>query len=251
MVLLGLVLEGTCSFLLKETFCELIWVYGMLWVSREEGTTSTMSANTGMLVCALWHKGTSGLELRDLHLFCNCLKYLKLRLRFSVTFSMLTASILPQGAGQAGASTPVFFLGDPAFFLGVLLDLSAPHFPHSTWEQDPLRGRRLNTQQYCKMLMLEGSSAKEEKRRSRPGQSMKLKFCTLQLLYLHWVPAKWEVRAAPRDPWTGDNERVLSFGGDLHCHSFLSGGEYVLVFPDHRQMLSCQDKLLAHMRKCL
>lgn len=64
LVLLGLVLEGTGSFLFEETFCELTWVYGMLWVSRKEGTTGTMFANTGTLIHTLRYQGTSGLELR-------------------------------------------------------------------------------------------------------------------------------------------------------------------------------------------
>lgn len=108
---------------------------------------------------------------------CNCLKYLKLSLRFSVTSSMLTASILAQGAGWAGASRPAFFLGDPIFFLEdpVFFSRGPCIFPRgccwiclrptATWEQDPLRGRRVIAQQHCKMLVLEGSSGQRGKKK--------------------------------------------------------------------------------------
>jgi len=155
--ILGLVLEGTCLFLCKETFCELTWVYCILWVSRKEDAAGTVLANTGALTHALQCQGTSGLKVRDLYLLCNCLKYLKLSLKFAVTSFMLTASVLPQGAGRAGASRPAFFLGDPVsssrgpcvfprrlciFPRGCCWICPQPTSPTATDKQDPSRGRR-------------------------------------------------------------------------------------------------------------
>lgn len=121
LVLLAPVLEETWSLLFKETFCELPWVYGMLCVSRKEDAAGTMFTNMGMLIHAFRYQGSSGLDERDLHLSCNCLKYLKPSLRCSGT-SILKASIFPQGARWAGESRPVFFLkGSILFSCGPLV----------------------------------------------------------------------------------------------------------------------------------
>lgn len=102
-------------FLFKETFCELTWVDGMLWVSGKESTAGMLFAKVGTVVCALWYQGTSVLKLKDLHLLRNCLKYLSLR--FSAVSFMLTASVLqPSSRSEAGWSKQTSIFPRGLFF---------------------------------------------------------------------------------------------------------------------------------------
>lgn len=77
-----------------------------------------MFVEVGTLICALWYRGTSVLELKDLHLLFNCLKYLSFR--FSAMSFMLTASVLhPSSRSEADWSkqTCIFPRGMFGFFL--------------------------------------------------------------------------------------------------------------------------------------